>query len=163
VDIVCPLDSQVLVLTSVQLLRICAGPTARKFPRVQINATKALAAALNNYAMLFHSFEAAKEALQCSNALPLSERNMHVDYVTAYSAWQVARLTSERDRALRNDRGRQAHKMAMDALEKAIHQNDQTFISLTHEILRKVEEDFPELAADLQSAALGTGRDSASD
>lgn len=143
---------------AITALRICAGPKANKFPRVQINAKKGLTVALNNYAMLLDSLEAAEEAFKCTDSLPISARNMHVDYVQAYSAWQIARLTSKSDRMQRDANSRRAHEMAKDALDKAIKQNDQTFIALTHEILRKIEEEFPELAVDLTSAALGRAR-----
>jgi signal transduction protein with GAF and PtsI domain len=119
---------------------------------VQFNAKEYLAVALNNYAVMFDSLEAAQEALTIIQPyLEAQADNMHLCYVAAFSAWQIARLTTDADLAESAKLGLRAHLMAEWALERAIQKNDQTFISFSHVVLTQIEKDFPDIAIDLEA------------
>ena len=121
-------------------LRYCAGTAASRFPLVRESALEMLAVSLNNYAVDFNSLEAAEEAL----ALPQEDRWGCLSlYVSAFSAWQIARLSTATSRADRLALGRRAHSMAERALEAALNENNKTYANLAEDILRHIEMDFP--------------------
>lgn len=139
-------------------LRICAGPSTRRFPRLHRDARKALAASLNNLAVERRSLEAAQEAFDCLSQLDTKGQwdDAYIAYVAAFSAWQIALLTSGRIADKREEQALRAHIMAHEASNKAMQRNDQLLISLSHEVLQEIEGNFPELALDLDRAALAT-------
>lgn len=140
---------------AIDALRICADWKTKKFARLHRSARVSFAVSLNNIAVARGSLEAAMEALSCISELDRKERVglAFVEYVTAFSMWQVARLTTLDNLDQRGEKARQAHLKAQEALRTAMQRNDQTLISLTHEVLRAVERDFPEFSVDLNVAA----------
>ena len=126
---------------------------AKRFPRYRFQAKRYLAVVLNNRASKFNELEAAEEALEL--LLSGIEGNAYTEYISCFSAWQVARLSRTTDPFERAEVGERAHIMAERALETAISQDNRMVIDLTHEVLRLIESDFPELAVDLDAAAIG--------
>ncbi len=142
--------------SDVDALRICAN--FRKFPQIQSTAKLNLTVLLNNRAVTQRSLEAAKEAFaHISELIGTEERSgAFAKYIAAFSAWQVARLTA-RSSPDRGALARRAHLMAQEALQGATDRDDKMLISLTHELVRLVEKDFPAFAPDLDAAALAAG------
>jgi hypothetical protein len=144
---------------TIAAFRICMGTSFAKFPRVQLRAKTTLVSVLNNCAAAFDSLEAAEEALQHISAPP--PKKVADMYLAAFSAWQVARLSSQGDSVRRTERGRQAHLIAEGALQQALAEKNETFASKSAEILRHIEADFPEFAVDVETAAVAPREKSA--
>jgi hypothetical protein len=139
----------------VAALRICVGPNSDRFPRLQFGAKQKLVAALNNVAVHFGSLEAAEEALHYASGLTSKGREKetsYLQYIRAFAAWQVARLTAPQDSSLRTERGRQAHLLAQQTLQQATEDQDQFVIPPTLMLLRGIEASFPAHAMDLEAA-----------
>jgi hypothetical protein len=149
-------DSQFLD-RALRAMRAVAGPSAARFQRLQRLASGTLIVTLNNYAAAFRSLDAAKEAWHHVDA---RNRELELEgelfaqhqYVAAYAAWQIARLTPRDDVAARAEWSRRAHDIAEEALRHALDEGDQVYASDANTVLREVEADFPELALDVEAA-----------
>ena len=134
---------------TLELLRICAGPEAGKLPQFRLSARIHLIVTLNNRASELGLHEAAEEALSLAIEVEKEEGytdNCQDNYICAYAYWQAARLASQSDSLTRTSRSMKAHALAETALRLASEQGNQHYMLIADDLLRFIEDDFPETA-----------------
>ena len=139
---------------TLELLRLCAGPDAERFPNLQMEAKSHLIVVLNNRAKRFNLPEAAEEALCLSLELEREESysdDIQAHYISSYACWQAARLTPQNDSLTRAKRSIRAHSLSEIGLKLANEQGNQHYTGTLGRLLNFIEEDFPELAFDTEA------------